>query len=215
MECSPWHGDDTEKASLRDLAISLAEEAGELVRRRLLLPRDRVEHKVSVNDIATEVDHDAEALIVDRLSRLRPDDGILAEEDHASASRSGLTWVIDPLDGSANYLHRTRRLESRSRSAPRWPAGRRPCRSGAARRRAPRDVLGCRRLWCDPQRPGARPERRTTAHDGNRRHGVLPRRPGASRGGRAPADPAPRHRRPPTERLRRDRPLLVSRAAKR
>lgn len=47
----------------------------------------------------------AEELIVSRILRARPDDGIVGEEGAAAPSRSGITWVIDPLDGTVNYLY--------------------------------------------------------------------------------------------------------------
>lgn len=56
-------------------------------------------------DPVTIADREAEAAIVALISRHRPDDGILAEEGGAAASTSGRRWVIDPLDGTVNFLH--------------------------------------------------------------------------------------------------------------
>lgn len=56
-------------------------------------------------DPVTIADREAEAAIVELLSRHRPDDGILAEEGGTAASTSGRRWVIDPLDGTVNFLH--------------------------------------------------------------------------------------------------------------
>lgn len=84
------------------LAGELVREAGMLAM-RMRVGRLDVEQKTSVSDIVTAADHAAERLIVERLVRERPEDGILAEEGSRSASRSGRTWVIDPVDGTYNF----------------------------------------------------------------------------------------------------------------
>ena len=61
--------------------------------------------KSSVIDFATQMDQQAEELIVKQILTSRPDDGIIAEEGAARTSKSGITWVIDPLDGTVNYLY--------------------------------------------------------------------------------------------------------------
>lgn len=61
------------------------------------------EYKTSVSDVVTAADRAAEALVVDELRRLRPHDGILGEEGASHAGESGLTWVIDPVDGTYNF----------------------------------------------------------------------------------------------------------------
>jgi myo-inositol-1(or 4)-monophosphatase len=61
--------------------------------------------KSSAVDFATQMDKQAEELIVKQLLTYRPDDGIIAEEGSAKESKSGITWVIDPLDGTVNYLY--------------------------------------------------------------------------------------------------------------
>lgn len=62
--------------------------------------------KTSVSDIVTVADHRAEADIVAALAALRPEDGIIGEEGAARDSRSGRTWIIDPIDGTYNFAHR-------------------------------------------------------------------------------------------------------------
>lgn len=62
------------------------------------------EHKTSISDIVTAADHAAEELVVAALQRLRPDDGIVGEEGAEAPSLSGRTWVIDPVDGTYNFL---------------------------------------------------------------------------------------------------------------
>jgi myo-inositol-1(or 4)-monophosphatase len=61
--------------------------------------------KSSVVDFATQMDQQSEELIVKQILAVRADDGIIAEEGAAKPSKSGITWVIDPLDGTVNYLY--------------------------------------------------------------------------------------------------------------
>jgi fructose-1,6-bisphosphatase/inositol monophosphatase family enzyme len=62
------------------------------------------ETKSSISDDVTVADHAAEALIVERLRQLRPADGVLGEEGAAHEGTSGRTWVIDPVDGTYNFV---------------------------------------------------------------------------------------------------------------
>ncbi len=61
--------------------------------------------KSSVVDVVTEADREVERLIRSRLADARPDDGILGEEGGGHSGTSGLTWVVDPIDGTTNYLY--------------------------------------------------------------------------------------------------------------
>jgi myo-inositol-1(or 4)-monophosphatase len=85
------------------VGTEVAREAGQL-----LLNRFRtgftVAHKGVVN-LVTEVDLAAEALIVSRIRTAFPNHSILAEERHAETRSEGVTWVVDPLDGTTNYAH--------------------------------------------------------------------------------------------------------------
>jgi myo-inositol-1(or 4)-monophosphatase len=65
-----------------------------------------VETKSTSTDMVTEMDTAAERLIVDRLLTARPDDGIIGEEGSDRRGTSGVEWVIDPIDGTTNYLYR-------------------------------------------------------------------------------------------------------------
>ena len=56
-------------------------------------------------DIVTEADRETEALIRSRLADLRPQDGFFGEESGAEAGSSGLTWLVDPIDGTVNFLY--------------------------------------------------------------------------------------------------------------
>ena len=90
---------------LTDLAEELAREAGAILLRFAAAGVREVETKSSGTDMVSEADRSAEALIVGRLVRERPEDGILGEEGADRVSRSGLVWVVDPLDGTTNFLY--------------------------------------------------------------------------------------------------------------
>ncbi len=90
---------------LRDLAIRLAKEAGAFLRDGLDRPRERVDTKSSGTDMVSEMDRGAERRIVEGIRAHRPNDGLLGEEGATSDGTTGLRWVIDPLDGTTNYLY--------------------------------------------------------------------------------------------------------------
>lgn len=87
------------------LAVEAATAAAELLLDRLHAARETVETKSSATDVVTEVDRASEALVRDRLLGARPQDGFLGEEGGEVAGTSGLRWVVDPLDGTTNYLY--------------------------------------------------------------------------------------------------------------
>jgi myo-inositol-1(or 4)-monophosphatase len=92
-------------AGLADLACSVAQEAGDL-----LLSRHGhasvVETKSSPTDVVTEMDRAAEDLIRGRILATRPGDAILGEEGGQVGTGAAVRWVVDPLDGTVNYLYR-------------------------------------------------------------------------------------------------------------
>ena len=90
---------------LEDLAISAAGAAGRLIVEDRPAALGVVGSKSSVNDIVTVMDQQSELLLRRHLLDARPDDAILGEEDGASEGSSGITWVIDPIDGTVNYLY--------------------------------------------------------------------------------------------------------------
>ena len=65
-----------------------------------------VDTKSSETDMVSEADHAAEAVVVEMLEAERPDDALLSEEGAGGAGSSGRRWVVDPLDGTTNYLYR-------------------------------------------------------------------------------------------------------------
>jgi myo-inositol-1(or 4)-monophosphatase len=87
---------------LRDLAIDIAREAGELAARRRAEGVRIAATKSTLADIVTEADREVERLIRDRLASERPGDGIIGEE-YDPVPTDGLTWIVDPIDGTVNY----------------------------------------------------------------------------------------------------------------
>jgi myo-inositol-1(or 4)-monophosphatase len=86
-----------------DEVVEIAELAGRLqVERRASLVVKGT--KAHVNDLVSDVDLASERLITDALGAAWPDDGILGEEGHDTAGTSGRRWIVDPLDGTRNYV---------------------------------------------------------------------------------------------------------------
>ena len=90
-------------AELLELARKVGHDAGALLMERP--PAFEIESKSTAIDIATQMDKKAEKFIMESLLAARPDDGIIGEEGSSVASKSGITWVIDPLDGTVNYFY--------------------------------------------------------------------------------------------------------------
>jgi len=85
-------------------AIEVALDAGLVLSKR---PNELIfETKSSDTDVVTHMDQLAEELIVAAISSGCPDDGLLGEEGAAKPSTSGRQWVIDPIDGTINYLYK-------------------------------------------------------------------------------------------------------------
>ena len=94
-----------EPAALLDLAVSTAREAADLVARGRASAADHVDVKSSPVDVVTAVDSASEELVVARLMAARPHDGVLGEEGASREGTSGVRWVIDPIDGTVNFLY--------------------------------------------------------------------------------------------------------------
>lgn len=92
-------------AELAELALGTARAGAALVRDRA---RDGVTvaaTKSSEVDVVTEADRACEALVRELLRKARPDDAILGEEESEEAGTSGVRWVVDPIDGTVNFLY--------------------------------------------------------------------------------------------------------------
>jgi len=87
------------------IAIEAARAGGEVLRRRF---SDRAALSIEVkatHDYVTEVDHEAEAAVVAVLRRRAPSHSILAEEGSVGAAGAPYRWIVDPLDGTTNFIH--------------------------------------------------------------------------------------------------------------
>jgi myo-inositol-1(or 4)-monophosphatase len=88
-----------------NIAIRAAHKAGDFIVRKInKLPDLKVEVK-ALNDFVSEVDRQAEGLIIEELLKAFPKHGILAEESGVIDGQEEYRWIIDPLDGTTNYLH--------------------------------------------------------------------------------------------------------------
>jgi myo-inositol-1(or 4)-monophosphatase len=92
-------------AELLALALEAGTAAATLVRSRVPTARTAVATKSTRTDMVTEVDHQSEALIRDHLLGARPGDGFLGEETGDRPGTSGVRWVVDPIDGTTNFLY--------------------------------------------------------------------------------------------------------------
>jgi myo-inositol-1(or 4)-monophosphatase len=90
---------------LLTLARDTALTAGALALRRRIEGVEIADHKSSPVDVVTMADRETETLIRSLIAEARPDDGFLGEEGAESSGTSGLTWVVDPIDGTVNYLY--------------------------------------------------------------------------------------------------------------
>lgn len=97
-------GVSARNAELRDLAVDIARRAGGY----LAAHADdhlTVHTKSTPTDAVTDVDRASEALIVRLITEKRPGDGILGEEGTSRPGSTGVRWIVDPLDGTVNYLY--------------------------------------------------------------------------------------------------------------
>ena len=90
---------------LLTIATTIALRAGELAAQRRSEGIEVAATKTSPVDVVTHADRETEALIRSLLAQARPDDGFLGEESGAQKGSSGLTWIVDPIDGTVNYLY--------------------------------------------------------------------------------------------------------------
>jgi myo-inositol-1(or 4)-monophosphatase len=93
---------------LADLARLAATRAGELLAE--LAPRrrdlgERATAKSSQSDVVTTADLESESIILEVLLGARPDDAVLAEEGSGRGGTSPVTWIVDPLDGTTNFIY--------------------------------------------------------------------------------------------------------------
>ena len=88
-----------------NIAVRAARRAGTIITRSLhRLDEIQVDRK-GHQDFVTQIDREAEAAIIDTLLTAYPDHAILAEESGARGSNKEFEWIIDPLDGTTNFIH--------------------------------------------------------------------------------------------------------------
>ena len=93
-----------ENLTLRDLAINSAKEACQYLE-SINYDFVTVETKSSNTDLVTEIDSDLESIIISSLRLGRDNDSFLGEEGSSEFGQSGIRWVIDPIDGTTNFVY--------------------------------------------------------------------------------------------------------------
>ncbi|HEX9436746.1 MAG TPA: inositol monophosphatase family protein [Candidatus Limnocylindria bacterium] len=93
-------------ADLLRTAIDVARRAGDELVRRWEMPISGRAFKSSTTDEVSDADRASERLIVEAIGAAYPDDEIVSEEGGGATGRSGRRWLVDPLDGTINYLYR-------------------------------------------------------------------------------------------------------------
>jgi myo-inositol-1(or 4)-monophosphatase len=96
---------EPELRELERIAVELSVEAGRLIVDERPPDLGVAKTKSTATDIVTVMDQRAQDLLRARLRAVRPRDGFLGEEDGGAATRSATTWVVDPIDGTVNYLY--------------------------------------------------------------------------------------------------------------
>lgn len=95
----------TDPAALAAVAEQVALEAARLIVDERPSDLGVAETKSSATDVVTVMDQRSQDLLRTRLGELRPEDGFAGEERGGHAGTSGVTWVVDPIDGTVNYLY--------------------------------------------------------------------------------------------------------------
>jgi myo-inositol-1(or 4)-monophosphatase len=90
---------------INTLSQRMARRAGELLLDRFRGPIQGLDTKSTPIDLVSDADRDSEALLRETIARERPDDSIMGEEGSDVIGTSGLRWVVDPLDGTTNFLY--------------------------------------------------------------------------------------------------------------
>lgn len=90
---------------LCDAVCELAATTGEFLRSERLRLRDVASEAKGLHDYVTQFDRESERRIVARLRNLLPDSGFIAEEGTAGHAAERYVWIIDPLDGTTNFIH--------------------------------------------------------------------------------------------------------------
>jgi myo-inositol-1(or 4)-monophosphatase len=92
-------------AELLEIAVGVVRPAADLARSMRVEGVDGVSTKTTDTDVVTAADRAVEGQVIAALRALRPDDGVVGEESGARAGDSGVRWILDPIDGTVNYLY--------------------------------------------------------------------------------------------------------------
>lgn len=92
-------------AELEELAAAVALSGGRLIVDERPDAVEVASTKSTATDVVTVMDQRSQDHLVARLREARPDDAVLGEERGGATGTSGITWVIDPIDGTVNYLY--------------------------------------------------------------------------------------------------------------
>lgn len=92
-------------ASRADFAVTLATAAGDLAKRYFADHTSLAIDKKGAQDWVSEADRKVELFVRDEIKNAFPDDGIVGEEFGATVNETGFTWVIDPIDGTTNFVN--------------------------------------------------------------------------------------------------------------
>ena len=92
-------------ADALEIAVDAARSAAAVLLERFRGPAVGVRSKSTATDLVSEADERAEQAVVELIRRRRPHDALIAEEGSTNEGRSGVRWLVDPLDGTINYLY--------------------------------------------------------------------------------------------------------------
>ena len=88
-----------------ELAVAWAKEVGEVQRSYFRSGHLELETKSTVHDVVTKVDKLSESMLIERIGKCFPNHSVLGEESGEHDAHSDYLWVVDPLDGTTNYIH--------------------------------------------------------------------------------------------------------------
>ena len=94
----------SDEGALLAVAVEAARMAGRMLRERARHGAEEVSAKSTPTDLVSDADHASERSIRELLASRRPADGFVGEEGGSAEGESGLSWVVDPLDGTVNFL---------------------------------------------------------------------------------------------------------------
>lgn len=86
--------------------VNLSKAVGQFIQKEAHKFKDNDIEEKGIHNLVTYVDKESEKILVQELGRILPEAGFIAEEDSSLSRSEGLNWVIDPLDGTTNFIHR-------------------------------------------------------------------------------------------------------------